>query len=99
MAYDIYIIILTGFAVFGMYCFIDTALTFFSIGKMPASVMIMKNDMKDTTFRKVKFAEQNMPNNYTVLYPFDSETDGEKQLEILNSYLEDVLNVKSVNNW
>ncbi len=98
MAYDIYIIILTGFAVFGIYCFIETVLTFFSIRKMPASVMIMKNDMRDTTFRKVKFAEQNVPNNYTVLYPFDSETDGGKQLEILNEYLENVLDVKSVNN-
>ena len=97
MVYDIYIIILTGFAVFGMYCFIDTVFTLFSIGKMPASVMIMKNDMDDKTFKKVKFAEQNMPNNYTVFFPFDNQPE-ENQLEILSGYLENVLGVKSVNN-
>ncbi|MBQ9845141.1 MAG: hypothetical protein IJO54_03555 [Oscillospiraceae bacterium] len=97
MAFDIYIIILTAFAVFGLYCLVDMVLALFAMGKMPASVMIMKNDMGDKTFKKVKFAEQNIPNNYTVFYPFDNADSDEKQMELLNGYLTEVLGVKSVN--
>ena len=53
--------------------------------------------MSDKTFKKVKFAEQNIPNNYTVLYPCDEEEE-KAQLEILNGYIENILGVKSVNN-
>jgi len=98
MAYDIYIIILTGFAVFGMYCFIDTVFSLIGMRNMPASVLILKNDMGDRTFKKVKFAEQNIPNNYTVLYPYDKEKEAAEQLEVLNLYIEQILGVKNVNN-
>ena len=97
MLYDIYIIILTGFAVFGMYCFADTVLAFFTLAKMPPSVMFVKRSYDENTLRKIKFAEQNVPNNYTVFYPMDDGEDEFEQYEKLNSYLDDILGVKSVN--
>lgn len=96
MAYDIYIILLTGFAVLGLYCFIDTIICFFSLKDMPASVLIMKNDLNVKVLKKLKFAEQNIPNNYILLYPFDEE-DCDNQTELLEAYLENVLDVKNVN--
>lgn len=96
MLYDIYIIILTGFAVFGIYCFADTLLTFFTLAKMPPSVMLVKRSYDENTLKKIKFAEQNMPNNYTIFYPMD-ENEDDGSLERLDSYLGDILGVKSVN--
>ena len=90
MRYDIYLIILTGFAVFGIYYFFETLLTFFTFRNMPASVMIVKNNTDNKTIQKVKLAEQNIPNNYIVLYPFEEEK--EKNFE---DYIKDVLNVNN----
>ena len=98
MLFDIYLIILTGFAMFGIYCFLEAVFNIFSFRKMPLSVMIVRNNTDEYTMKKIKFAEQNIPNNYTVFYPFSDEEDKEKQMEILNEYLEGVLGVKSVNN-
>lgn len=98
MAYDIYIIILTAFGMFGIYCFIETLLTFFDLVKMPPSVMIMRNETDENTLKKVDFVEQNVPNNYIVFYPAKEKISEEKQMETLCNYLESVLGVKSVNN-
>ena len=98
MLFDVYLIVLTGFAVLGIYCFFEAVLNIFAFRKMPLSVMIIKNDTDEYTMKKIKFAEQNIPNNYTLFYPFSYDEDKEKQLETLNAYLEDVLGVKSVNN-
>ena len=98
MAYDIYIIILTAFGMFGIYCFIETLLTFFDLVKMPPSVMIMRNETDENTLKKVDFVQQNVPNNYIVFYPEEEKIGEEKQMETLCNYLESVLGVKSVNN-
>ena len=98
MLFDIYLIILTGFSMFGIYCFLEAVFNIFSLRKMPLSVMIIRNNIDEYTMKKIKFAEQNIPNNYTVFYPFSDEEDKEKQMKILNEYLEGVLDVKSVNN-
>ena len=90
MRYDIYLIILTGFAVFGIYSFFETLLTFFTLKNMPTSVMVMKNDTDSRTMHKIKLAEQNIPNNYIVFYPF--ETENEKNID---EYIKDVLNVNN----
>ena len=90
MRYDIYLIILTGFAVFGIYSFFETLLTFFTLKNMPTSVMVMKNDTDGRTMHKIKLAEQNIPNNYIVLYPFEEEKG--KNFE---DYIKDVLNVNN----
>ena len=91
MRYDIYLIILTGFAVFGIYCFFDVLITFFTLKNIPVSVLIMKTGADCKTMQKIKIAEQNIPNNHIVFYPF--ETDHDKTLFY---YLKDVL---YVNNW
>lgn len=98
MAYDVYIIILTAFGMFGIYCFIETLLTFFDLAKMPPSVMIMRNDADENTLKKIDFVQQNVPNNYIVFYPVETEEEGENPEQQLYSYLENVLGVKSVNN-
>lgn len=98
MWFDVYLIVLTGFAVLGIYCFFEAVFNIFAFRKMPLSIMIIKNDTGEYTMKKIKFAEQNIPNNYTLFYPFSDDEDKEKQLETLNAYLEDVLGVKSVNN-
>ena len=98
MAYDIYIIILTAFGMFGIYCFIETLLTFFDLAKMPPSVMIMRNETDENTLKKVDFVQQNVPNNHIVFYPAEEKIGEENQMETLCNYLESVLGVKSVNN-
>ena len=90
MRYDIYLIILTGFAVFGVYSFFETLLTFFTFKNMPMSVMILKKDSDYKTMGKIKLAEQNVPNNYVVFYPFEEEKE-----KTLDDYVKDVLNVNN----
>ena len=91
MVYDIGIIILTAFAMFGVYCLADTVLTLLSLRSMPPSVMILKNSNDFCTMKKIKFAEQNMPDNYIFLYPPQKEDDNTGRK--LEDYLKDVLNV------
>ncbi|MBR2502987.1 MAG: hypothetical protein IKB62_02555 [Oscillospiraceae bacterium] len=99
MNFDIYIIILTAFGMFGIYCFIDMTINVFSTSKFPPSVLVLRNSDDEKTMKKVKYAQENLPNNYTVFYPFEDDEDREKQLEKICGYIEDVLDVKNVNNW
>ena len=90
---EVYLIILTGFAVLGVYCFTDTVFSALYFRKFPETVTIIKNTQDDATFKKIKYIEQNLPNNYTLFYPFDSNLGEKEQLEILDKYLKNVLNV------
>lgn len=92
---EIYLIIFTGFGMFGLYCFIDTVFSFFALAKFPPTVTIIKNVQEEMTFRKIKHIENNVPNNYTIFYPFDSAKDEKEQQEILHKYLQNVLDVNN----
>ncbi len=91
--HEVYFIILTGFALLGVYCFIDTIFSAIYCRRFPNSVTIIKNTQDDVTFKKIKYIEENLPNNYTVLYTFDNAKNDQEQLEILGEYLKNVLNV------
>ncbi len=91
MDYDICMIILTAFAMLGVYCFLDTVFTLVQLRNMPPSVMILKNSTDYETMKKIKFAEQNIPNNSIFLYPTHTENDVDGQK--MEDYIKDVLNV------
>lgn len=89
--YQIYLIFITGFGLFGLYCFVDTLLSIFSMSSFPPSITIMYNKQDDKTFKKIKYIEEAVPNNYNILYPFDSEKTEEEQQKILAEYIKNVL--------
>lgn len=88
---EIYLIFLSGFALLGMYCFIDTLLSVLNMSKFPTTVTIYYNSRDEYTFRKIKYAENNMPNNYNIFYPFDDKKTEEEQRILLDEYLKSVL--------
>lgn len=90
---EVYLIVLTGFGVFGLYCFIDTLMSFFALAKFPPSITILKKSQDEAAFSKIKHIENNVPNNYTVFYPFETEKSEEEQMKILMGYIKNVLNV------
>ena len=65
---DILFIITTAFAFFGIYCFAETVSEFFSVSKFPPSVTVVLTEKEDLAYRKIKYIEQNIPNNHIVLY-------------------------------
>ena len=88
---EIYLIIFSGFALLGLYCFVDTFLSVLSMSKFPPSVTVYYNSQDVNTFKKIKYAENNMPNNYNILYPFDDNKTAEEQRVLLDEYLKSVL--------
>ena len=91
--YTVYMIFLTGFALFGLYCFVDTLLSIIDYSKQPPTVTIFLNTQDYRTFKKIKYVENCVPNNYNILYPFENAETEQEQLIILNKYLKNVLNV------
>ena len=75
MLRDILFIVATAFALFGVYCFVEFVVNMFAISKFPSSVTVIKNCNDDLTFKKMKYVQENIPNNYIVFYPFDNETN------------------------
>ena len=93
MVMDVYMIVMTAFALFGIYCFVETVAEMISASKFPPSVTVMKNNFSEKTFQKIKYVQENLPNNYTVFYPFNETDSEEKQIRLLQEYLKDVLGV------
>lgn len=89
--YTVYMIFLTGFALLGLYCFIDTLLSIAVMTKSPPSITIFGNNQDEKTFRKIKYVENCVPNNYCVMYPFDNTKTEDEQIVILSEYLKSVL--------
>jgi len=88
-------IVITAFAFFGFYCFIETIGDWFSAKNFPPTVTVFKNKDDVITFKKIKYVQENVPNNYTVFYPFEAADKAENQQKIFEEYLKEVL---SVNN-
>lgn len=88
-----YAIILTAFAVIGMYFVITTAITFFYLAHFPPTVTLIARSDDEVTYKKIKHIEENVPNNHTVFYPFDMSKTEEEQQRILAEYIKNVLTV------
>ncbi len=88
---DVFFIVITGFAILGIYTTIDTLCKMIICRTLPPSVTIMKNDDKVITYKKVKYLEDTVPNNYTVLYPFDNSESQNIQKDKLTEYLNKIL--------
>ena len=95
MAMDFFMIIMSAFALFGFYCFAEFIAETFAVSKVPPSVVIMKNISDEKTFQKIKYIQENLPNNYTVLYPFGEAYGEGQQGELLCRYLNEVLDVNN----
>jgi len=70
MITDVFIIILTAFAVFGGYCLIEMLVRLSDGVNSPHSVTVMKYDENENTYKKVRFINENMFNN-TVFFITD----------------------------
>lgn len=88
-----YLIILSAFALLGLYFFIVTLISIIDSAKYPPSVTVLKADEGNKTAEKIKFIEENVPNSYTVLCRFDGETDVTEEQKILYGYVKSVLDV------
>ena len=69
---DILFIITTAFAFFGIYCFAEIVSEIFSVSKFPPSVTVVLTENEDLAYRKIKYIEQNIPNNHIILYNDDN---------------------------
>ena len=91
MFWDIYFIVFTAFAFFGVYCLWINIKKWINNSKFPVSLIIMENNNSEIHLQKIKYIQENIPNNYTVMYPFDNCKDDE-QLQILQKYIETIFN-------
>lgn len=88
---DVFFIVITGFAIIGIYTTIDTLYKMIISRTLPPSVTIMKNDDEVKTYKKVKFLDDTVPNNYTLLYPFDNSENENLQKDKLSGYINEIL--------
>ena len=91
---DILFIITTAFALFGVYCFAEVISNWIASCKFPPSVTIMDNRSDAEVYRKIKYIEENLPNNHIVLYPIDNRDNTENNISF-EEYLKDVLYVNN----
>lgn len=75
---DVLFIVMTAFAMFGFYCFAETVSEIIAVRNFPKSVTIFKNQDDYKTYRKIKYVEQNVPNNSIIFYPEKNLNDNEK---------------------
>ena len=100
MLFDIYIIILTSFAILGLYTFVELILAAVYIRKMPKSVTVMAYSQDEATAKKVYALQNNVFNNKIVLVDDDeikvnSYADTDKILTgEISQYITDVLFTK-----
>lgn len=73
MLFDIYMILITSFAVFGVYCFIDMLYTVCYLRKMPKSITILNYSSDKYTKRKVRFVQNTVANNELIFLSKDSK--------------------------
>ncbi len=67
MNIDIYIIVLTAFAVFGIYSFIEIIVTLYDSCNSPASVVIMRYSDREKTCSKIHYIDNAVYNNRIIL--------------------------------
>lgn len=87
---DIYMIFMSGFALFGLYCFAEAVLSILTLSEHPPTITIFLNSQDEMTFKKIKYVENYLPNNYNILYPFDETKTDEEQCHILNEFIKSV---------
>ena len=101
MFFDIYMIILTSFAVFGLYTFFDMVVTAFHLRKTPTSVTVMVYSQDRDTGKKVNYLQNNIYNSKIVLIDegigrVNIYTDTDKiNPEEISAYINNVLFTKN----
>ena len=100
MFFDVYMIILTAFAVFGVYCFMEMIYTAITGRNAPVSVTVMALDSGEATREKAKNIRNTLSNNYVVYISDDTgEAETEDGIRVcrfceISSYITDVLFTK-----
>ncbi|MBE6894302.1 MAG: hypothetical protein E7483_01660 [Ruminococcaceae bacterium] len=92
---DMLFIVMTAFAFFGIYCFIETINDWYSAKNYPPTVTVFKNKDDINTFKKIKYVQENIPNNYTLFYPPGNCGNEENSNCDFETYLKEIM---SVNN-
>lgn len=64
---DIYIIILTAFAVFGMYSAVEVFFTLYTAHNSPCSVTLIKYTDSEKTFSKRRYIHNSVDNNSIII--------------------------------
>ena len=86
MGNDVYIIFITAFAIFGVYCAIDTLYKLFTVERFSKSVIFVLDNDKYKSLRTVKFIEQTVPNCYVAVYSEDFDPkEYIKNISLINS--------------
>lgn len=65
--YDTYMILLTAFAVFGRYSFLDMIFNILNGVKSPPSVTVMRYSRSERRRRKIKYIQNTLFNNRVIL--------------------------------
>lgn len=73
MFFDIYMILITSFAVFGVYCFIDLIYTLLYLRNMPRSITILSYSIDSYTKHKIKLMQNTVAVNDIVFLADDKE--------------------------
>ncbi|MEG0019687.1 MAG: hypothetical protein RSA20_07740 [Oscillospiraceae bacterium] len=63
MLFDIYMILLTSFAVFGVYCFLDMLYSLFYLKRVPKTVTFLNYSIDPFTQRKIRLMQNSVGNN------------------------------------
>ncbi|MBR2027778.1 MAG: hypothetical protein IKA10_02155 [Oscillospiraceae bacterium] len=92
---DILFIVTTAFALFGIYCFAETVYEIFSVSAFPPSVTVIAAENEELAYRKIKYIEENVPNNHTVIYRDQSKENSADEAVLLNQMIKDVLYVNN----
>ena len=92
---DILFIITTAFALFGIYCLAETISDMVAVSKFPPTITVIATENEEQAFRKIKYIEQNVPNNYTFLYTVQKAENTDAENSLLNQFVKDVLYVNN----
>ena len=92
---DIIFIIITALALFGIYCIAETVSETVSGAKYPPSVTIVHNSQEDLTFRKIRYIQENVPNNHVIVYPLKNDVIMPQINGNLEEFIKDVLCVNN----
>lgn len=76
MFFDIYMVIITAFAVFGCYCLLEMLFLFYLQLDFPPSVTVVCHREDPLLKEKIKYMQNNIANSNILLVV---ENDGEKQ--------------------
>ena len=85
---QIYFIVVMAFAFFGLYCLIVTIVDTINSANYPPTLVSLKNTDEKRTYDKIKYIQENLPNNYIYLL----DEDGANTDEMIK-YLYEIMNV------